>query len=190
LIRRQPRRASTWIRRKGRTHAPPPPRSSAPRPCLGITDIEKLGIALGYSRAGWWRARVGLNDPRLSDARRIARRLGCPSDDVFEAAPMPDLSKHHQRIGRIGAHQLRHPHPRTGGHRKQAAAAGRMRRFLEMVPAEITDPAERQRRALALQKAHMQGIAAKSAATRRKKPARGGFDHHMKQRPQPASRRG
>jgi hypothetical protein len=50
---------------------------------FGITDIEKLGAALGYSRAGWWRARVGLNDPRLSDARRIARRLQMPLDDVF-----------------------------------------------------------------------------------------------------------
>jgi hypothetical protein len=55
--------------------------------------------------------------------------------------------------------------------RKEAAAAGRMRQFLEQVPAEITDPAERQRRALALQRAHMTRIAQTSAAKRRKKAA-------------------
>jgi hypothetical protein len=85
---------------------------------------------------------------------------------------MPDLSKHHQRIGRQGgltSYATRTPEQEAN--RKQAAAAGRMRRFLEMVPDEITDPAERQRRALAHQRAHMQGIAAKSAATRRKKAA-------------------
>lgn len=51
---------------------------------LGITDIDKIGHALGYSRAGFYRARVGLTDPRLSDARRIARRLKMPVDEVFE----------------------------------------------------------------------------------------------------------
>jgi hypothetical protein len=44
-----------------------------------------------------------------------------------------------------------------------------MKRFLDQVPAEITDPIERQRRALLLQKAHMQAIAIKSAATRRRR---------------------
>jgi hypothetical protein len=82
---------------------------------------------------------------------------------------MPDYSKHHQQIGRIGG--LVSAATRTveqEANRKQAAAAGRMRRFLEMVPAEITDPIERQRRALLLQKAHMQAIANKSADRRRK----------------------
>jgi hypothetical protein len=76
---------------------------------------------------------------------------------------------HHQRIGRIGgltSYATRTPEQETN--RKQAAAAGRIRRFLEQVPAEITDPNERMRRALALQTAHMQRIAAKSADRRRK----------------------
>jgi hypothetical protein len=46
-----------------------------------------------------------------------------------------------------------------------------MRRFLEQVPAEVTDPAERMRRALLLQRAHMQRIAKKSADARRKPAA-------------------
>ena len=46
-----------------------------------------------------------------------------------------------------------------------------MRRFVDMVPAEITDPAERMRKAAALQRAHMQDIARKSADRRRKRPA-------------------
>jgi hypothetical protein len=75
----------------------------------------------------------------------------------------------HQQIGRIGgliSSATRTPAQEAA--RKAAAAAGRMRRFLEAVPAEITDPAERQRRALALQRAEMQRIALKSAARRRK----------------------
>lgn len=77
-----------------------------------------------------------------------------------------------QRIGRIGglASTARRT-PEQEANRKQAAAAGRMRRFLEQVPAEITDPAERQRRARLLQTAHMQAIALKSAAKRTKKAA-------------------
>jgi hypothetical protein len=81
---------------------------------------------------------------------------------------MPEQTRH-QRIGRIGgltSYATRTPEQETN--RKQAAAAGRIRRFLEQVPAEITDPAERLRRAIALQTAHMQAIALKSAARRRK----------------------
>lgn len=80
---------------------------------------------------------------------------------------MPDPNR--QRIGRIGgltSAAVRTPEQEQ--HRKEAAAAGRMRRFLDQVPDEITDPAERQRRAAALQRAHMQRIAMKSAARRRK----------------------
>lgn len=72
---------------------------------------------------------------------------------------MPDKSTHHQRIGRIGgltSYALRTPEQEAI--RKQAAATGRIRRFLEQVPAEITDPAERLCRAMALQRAHMQRI--------------------------------
>lgn len=85
---------------------------------------------------------------------------------------MPDRSPHHQSIGRIGgliSYATRTPEQEAN--RKQAAAAGRMRRFLQQVPDEITDPAERMKRALALQRAHMQGIARTSAARRSKKVA-------------------
>jgi hypothetical protein len=47
-------------------------------------DIDKIGTLLGFSRAGWWRARVGKADPRLSEARRVASRLGLSVDEVFE----------------------------------------------------------------------------------------------------------
>jgi hypothetical protein len=84
---------------------------------------------------------------------------------------MPDPSKHHQQIGRIGgliSYATRTPEQEA--HRKTRAAAGRMRRFLDQVPAEITDESERWRRALLLQTAHMQAIALKSANRRRKRP--------------------
>jgi hypothetical protein len=73
------------------------------------------------------------------------------------------------RIGGLTSYAVRTPEQEQ--RRKEAAAAGRMARFLEQVPAEITDPAERQRKAVALQRAHMQGIAAKSADRRRKRAA-------------------
>lgn len=82
---------------------------------------------------------------------------------------MSEKSTHHQGIGRIGgltSYAVRTPAQEAN--RKQAAAAGRIRRFLEQIPAEITDENERMRRALALQRAHMQAIALKSADRRRK----------------------
>lgn len=69
-----------------------------------------------------------------------------------------------QRWGRIGgltSYATRTPEQEQ--RRKEAAAAGRMRRFLAQVPDEITDEQERMRRASALQKAHMQALAAKRA---------------------------
>lgn len=78
----------------------------------------------------------------------------------------------HQQIGRQGGLiSAATRTPEQEALRKQAAAAGRMRRFLEQVPAVITDPAERMRRAALLQKAHMQDIARKSGDKRRKRPA-------------------
>lgn len=71
------------------------------------------------------------------------------------------------RIGGLTSYATRTPEQEQ--RRKEAAAAGRMRRFLEAVPAEITDPVERQRKALALQRAHMQAIAAKSARSPRRR---------------------
>ena len=85
---------------------------------------------------------------------------------------MPDYSRHHQQIGRQGglkSYAVRTPEQEE--RRKAAAAAGRMRRFLEQVPASVTDPVERAKKAAALQRAHMQDIARKSAANRTKRPA-------------------
>jgi hypothetical protein len=85
---------------------------------------------------------------------------------------MPDYSQHHRQIGRIGGLiSAATRTPEQEANRKAAAAAGRMRRFLDQVPDQITDPIERQRRALLLQKAHMQAIAIKSAAKRSKPKA-------------------
>jgi hypothetical protein len=81
---------------------------------------------------------------------------------------MPDMKK----IGRIGgltSAAVRTPEQEA--RRAAAAAAGRMRRFLEQVPAEVTDEDERMRRAGLLQRAHMQTIALKSAARRKKAAA-------------------
>lgn len=84
---------------------------------------------------------------------------------------MPD-KKFHQQIGRMGGLiSAATRTPEQEARRKTAAAAGRMRRFLEQVPPEITDEAERMKRAAQLQKAHMQSIAIKSAARRRKTAA-------------------
>lgn len=82
---------------------------------------------------------------------------------------MPDYSQHHRQAGRIGG-LTRAALQTNEEHRKQRAAEGRMKRFLEQIPAEVTDPNERMTRALLLQKAHMQRIAMKSAAARRGKP--------------------
>jgi hypothetical protein len=81
---------------------------------------------------------------------------------------MPDHT-HYQQIGRMGgliSAAVRTPEQEA--HRKERAAAGRMKRFLDQIPAAITDPAERWRRAGLLQKAHMQAIAMRSADRRRK----------------------
>lgn len=51
---------------------------------LGITDLDSIGAALGFSRMNFWRARRGDYDPRLSHARRIANQLDMPLDDVFD----------------------------------------------------------------------------------------------------------
>lgn len=83
---------------------------------------------------------------------------------------MPDYSKHHQQAGRIGG-MVRAALKTNEDYRKERAAEGRMRRFLEQVPAEITDPVERMKSAEMLQRAHMTRIAKKSADSRRK-PAR------------------
>jgi hypothetical protein len=85
---------------------------------------------------------------------------------------MPDYSQHYRQIGRQGgltSYAVRTPEQEAN--RAARAAEGRMRRFLEMVPAEITDPAERMKRARALQTAHMQSLARKSGERRRKRPA-------------------
>lgn len=51
---------------------------------LGITDMDSIGDALGFSRMNFWRARCGKHDPRLSHARRIADQLGMSLDQVFD----------------------------------------------------------------------------------------------------------
>ncbi len=79
------------------------------------------------------------------------------------------MSEAHRRSGRVGgltSAAVRTPEQEE--RRKKAAAAGRIRRFLDQVPAEITDEAERMRRALLLQRAHMQRIASVSAERRRR----------------------
>jgi hypothetical protein len=48
----------------------------------------------------------------------------------------------------------------------QAARDAQWQRFLDQVPAGITDPAERQRRAELLRKAHMKRLALKASAAR------------------------
>lgn len=80
---------------------------------------------------------------------------------------MPDYSQHHKRAGAIGG-LTRAALGTNEEYRKQRAAEGRMRRFLDMLPAEVTDPIERARRAELLQRAHMTRIAKKSADARRK----------------------
>ncbi|WP_433369077.1 hypothetical protein ACQPZX_42780 [Actinoplanes sp. CA-142083] len=75
---------------------------------------------------------------------------------------------HHQKIGRIGGLVSAATRtPEQEAHRKERAAAGRMKRYLDQIPADVTDPAERMRRASLLQTAHMQKIALVSARRRR-----------------------
>jgi hypothetical protein len=80
---------------------------------------------------------------------------------------MPDYSNHHQLAGRIGG-LTRAARGTNEQHRKDRAKAGFMARFYAQIPAEITDEAERTRRAVLLMRAHMAGIAKKSADIRRK----------------------
>ena len=80
---------------------------------------------------------------------------------------MADFSNHHSLAGRIGG--LRRAALGTNeDHRKERAKAGFMQRFLDQVPADITDDVERARRAQLLLRAHMAGITKKSADKRRK----------------------
>jgi hypothetical protein len=51
---------------------------------FGITDLDSIGAALGFSRMNFWRARRGDYDPRLSHALRIAERLDMPLKVIFE----------------------------------------------------------------------------------------------------------
>lgn len=82
---------------------------------------------------------------------------------------MPERSTHHTMAGRIGG-LTRAALGTNEQYRKDRAAEGRMRRFLDQIPADVTDPAERMRRAELLQRAHMSRIA-KTSADRRRKPA-------------------
>lgn len=50
----------------------------------------------------------------------------------------------------------------------QATRDKQWQRFLDQVPAEITDPTERQRRANLLRKAHMRRLSLKASAARSK----------------------
>lgn len=83
--------------------------------------------------------------------------------------PRPNLTAQ-QKGGRIGG-LTRAARGTNEQYRKDRAAEGRMRRFLEMVPAEVTDEAERWQRALLFQRAHMSSIAKKSADRRTKRAA-------------------
>jgi len=51
---------------------------------LGVTDIESLGAALGFSRMNFWRVRRGLYDIRYSHAKRVADQCGLPLTETFE----------------------------------------------------------------------------------------------------------
>lgn len=79
---------------------------------------------------------------------------------------MPEVHRRNGRVGGLTSSAVRTPEQEQ--RRKEAAAAGRIRRFLDQVPDEITEPSERMRRALLLQKAHMQRIANVSAERRRR----------------------
>jgi DNA-binding XRE family transcriptional regulator len=54
---------------------------------LGITDLEELASALGFSRQSFWRVRRGEYDIRLSHALTIANRIGLPLHKVFQGGP-------------------------------------------------------------------------------------------------------
>jgi hypothetical protein len=83
---------------------------------------------------------------------------------------MPKPSKHHQQAGHIGGLVSRGQRTNED-HRKERAAEGRMRRYLDQVPDHVTDPVERSKCAELLQRAHMSRIA-KTSADRRRKPGK------------------
>lgn len=80
---------------------------------------------------------------------------------------MPSRESHQQQIARIGGltRAATNPDPSETGRRGQR---GLMARFLAKVPATITDPIEREKRAGLLLKAHMSGLARRSALKRAK----------------------
>jgi hypothetical protein len=84
---------------------------------------------------------------------------------------MSDYSSHHSLAGKIGG-LTRAALGTNEEYRKARAAEGRMKRFLDQVPADVTDPTERMRRAELLQRAHMTRIAKKSAESRRTRRGR------------------
>lgn len=80
---------------------------------------------------------------------------------------MTENSSRHKLAGRIGG-LTRAARKTNEQHRKDRAKAGFMARFHALVPAEITDPVERARRAELFMRAHMAAIGKKSADSRRK----------------------
>lgn len=82
---------------------------------------------------------------------------------------MADYSNHHKLAGRQGG-LMRAALGTNDEHRKSRAKQGFMARFYAMVPADITDEAERARSANLFMRAHMASLA-KASADRRRKPA-------------------
>lgn len=80
---------------------------------------------------------------------------------------MPDYSRHHQQVGRIGGLTRAALGTNEEG-RKAAAQAARMKRYLDKVPADVTDPDERARRAHLLLRADMSNLGRRSGIARRK----------------------
>jgi hypothetical protein len=72
-----------------------------------------------------------------------------------------------QARGRIGGYTRAALAP-TRESITEAARAARWQKYLDRVPAEITDPAERQRRAELLRRADMQRLSLKAAQARTK----------------------
>lgn len=57
---------------------------------LGISKLERLGDALGFSYAGFHRVRQGQLNIRYSHALRVARQIGWPLSKTFELPGGPD----------------------------------------------------------------------------------------------------
>jgi hypothetical protein len=77
------------------------------------------------------------------------------------------MSESHRQRGAIGG-LTRAATAATRAEITQAARDKQWQKFLDQVPAEITDPAERQRRAELLRRAHMKRLALKASAARSK----------------------